>query len=190
MAMADVRDRLQPALLDRLIDDNRNNPREADDRRTMNKAQLRQAVLRDLGWMLNAVQPLQRGALHDFAHVATSVLNFGLPAMSGQLASKVDVTSLEREIKEAILRFEPRILADGLRVRALEFASVMDTHNVIEFEIKGFLWAQPVPLELLLRTALDLEDGKVELRDLSAGGGTISAYGGGLPGGKTTGGRH
>ena len=44
---------------------------------------------------------------------------------------------------------------------------MLETHNVIEFEIRGFLWAQPVPLELLLRTQLDLEVGQVLVKDAS-----------------------
>jgi type VI secretion system protein ImpF len=39
---------------------------------------------------------------------------------------------------------------------------------MIEFEIVGHLWAQPVPLEILLRTRLDLEAGLVEVRDAGA----------------------
>jgi type VI secretion system protein ImpF len=50
-------------------------------------------------------------------------------------------------------------------VRALEGASVLETHNVIEFEIRGHLWSQPVPLEILLRTQLDLEAGQVEVKE-------------------------
>ena len=53
-------------------------------------------------------------------------------------------------------------------MRALETDSVLDTHNMIEFEIRGHLWAQPVPLEVLLRTKLDLEAGQVEVRDASS----------------------
>ncbi len=164
MAAVDVRNRLQPALLDRLTDDAPGERQEADDRRVMSKTQLRQAVLRDLGALFNAVQPLGREAEADPA-IAASVLNFGLPALSGQLASKLDAASLEQAIRQAIQRYEPRILADTLQVRALEATSVLDTHNVIEFEIRGHLWSQPVPLEILLRTQLDLEAGQVEVRD-------------------------
>ncbi|SEL36013.1 type VI secretion system protein ImpF [Roseateles sp. YR242] len=159
-----TRDRLQPALLDRLTDDDPTSREEGEDRHTMTKSQLRQAVLRDLGWLFNAVQPLGR-ALEAHPHVGDSVLNFGLPALSGQLASKVDVSQVERAIRQAILRFEPRILESSLEVRALEANSVLDTHNVIEFEIRGHLWSQPVPLEILLRTQLDLEAGQVEVRE-------------------------
>ena len=101
--------------------------------------------------------------------LAASVLNYGLPPLSGQLASKLDVSVLERVIREAIVRFEPRILPETLSVRALDAGSVLDTHNVIEFEIRGHLWSQPVPLEILLRTQVDLEAGQVEVRDVASG---------------------
>lgn len=162
-----LRDRLQPVLLDRLTDLTPHSQVEADDSRIMNKSQIREAVLRDLSWLLNAVQPMNRlGDSH--AQAANSVINYGLPAMSGQMASRVDVSLLERTIKQAILRFEPRVMEDSLEVRAIDATSVLDTHNVIEFEIRGFMWAQPVPLELLLRTQLDLEAGQVEVKDATA----------------------
>jgi type VI secretion system protein ImpF len=175
---AGVRDRLQPALLDRLIDPAPDSAVEAEDRRVMSRQALRQAVLRDLGWLLNAVQPMPLAQADAHPLAARSVLNFGLPPLSGQLASRVDVGMLERSLRDAIARFEPRILAETLRVRALESRDVLDSHNVIAFEISGQLWAQPVPLELLLRTELDLEEGKVELRDLTARGLGAPAAGG------------
>jgi type VI secretion system protein ImpF len=141
---------------------------EPDDRRTMTKAQLRDAVLRDLAWLFNAVQPLRSDEAQASPAVADSVMNYGLPALSGLLASRIDIPWLERAMRQAILRFEPRIIAPTLVVRALEASSVLDTHNVIEFEIHGELWAQPVPLELLLRTQVDLEAGQVVVRDVAA----------------------
>jgi type VI secretion system protein ImpF len=164
MATIDLRDRLQPALLDRLTDEQPDVTHDADDKRLLNKNQLRQAVLRDLSWLLNAVQPLgKQGA--DAPYAAESVLNYGLPPLSGQLASKVDVPSVEQSLREAILRYEPRILEHSLSVKAVDGGAMLDAHNIIEFEIRGFLWAQPIPLELLLRTQLDLEAGQVQLRD-------------------------
>jgi type VI secretion system protein ImpF len=155
---ADPRDRLQPALLDRLVRDG------AEAGRVISKAELRQAVLRDLAWLFNATQPHpdwneSRPAL------AGTVLNYGLPPLAGQLVSKLDVSRLERSIADTIRRFEPRVLPETLSVRAVETASVLDTHNMIEFEIRGHLWAQPVPLEILLRTKMDLEAGQVEVHE-------------------------
>ena len=124
-------------------------------------------MLRDLAWLLTAVQPIGETARRH-AGVEARVLHFGLPPLSGQLASKLDIGDLERAIHDAIVRFEPRILPDTLRVGAREASSVLDTHNVVEFEITGHLWAQPVPLEMLLRTQLDLEAGQVQIEDMMA----------------------
>jgi type VI secretion system protein ImpF len=162
-----AQDRLQPALLDRLTDLNPASRVEGEDSRIMNKSRMREAVLRDMSWLLNAVQPLGSQAA-AYPAAARSVLNFGLPALSGQVASRIDVGVLERYLHRAIVDFEPRVIADSLQVHAIEADSVLDTHNVIEFEISGYIWAQPVPMELLLRTQLDLEAGQVMLRE--AGG--------------------
>lgn len=165
--VVDVRNRLQPALLDRLTDDEPDRRSEAESGRVMSKTQLRQAVLRDLGGLFNAVQPLGSEAA-TYPLLADSVLNFGLPPLSGQLASRLDVGTLETAIRDAIIRFEPRILPETLQVAALESSDVLDTHNVVEFEIRGHLWSQPVPLEILLRTQLDLEAGQIEIRDIAS----------------------
>jgi type VI secretion system protein ImpF len=166
--LSDARDRLQPALLDRLTDAAPGAALEADDHRVMTRAALRRAVVRDLGWMLNAVQPLRESEAAGCALAAHSVVNYGLPALAGMQASKVDVSLVEKSIRNAIVDFEPRLAADSIFVKAVEAEDVLSTHNVIEFEIRALLWAQPVPLELLLRTQLDLESAQVRVEDLSA----------------------
>lgn len=159
------RDRLQPALLDRLLDDNPASSVEEFEGRTITKQRLRQCVLRDLSWLLNAQAGYGHLDRDAFGHVLRSAINFGMPALSGKLVSALDITDLERSIRDAILRFEPRILGPTLSVRG---TVPKDTkhHNQLVFEINCQLWAQPYPLELLLKTALDLETGMVELRDL------------------------
>lgn len=163
----DLQDRLQPALLDRLVDDAPLVETESEESRVISKAQLRNAVLRDLAWLFNAIQPHANWE-QQHPQLAGTVLNFGLPALAGQQVSRLDVNQLKKTIEQTIRRFEPRILPDSLHVTAIETGSVMDTHNMIEFEIRGELWAQPVPLEILLRTKLDLEAGQVEVRDASS----------------------
>ena len=160
-------ERLQPALLDRLTDEEPTRTQEPLDRRVMSKSRLRQAVLRDLAWLFNASKPTSRFDLAEIPHVRRSVINFGLPALSGRPASSLDISDLERAIRQAILDFEPRILPQTLEVRALALPSALDHHNVIGVQIGGELWAQPVPLELLVRTEIDLETGRVEIADLA-----------------------
>ena len=97
--------------------------------------------------------------------VRRSVINSAADAL-GTRATSLDIPTLERDIRQSILDFEPRILPASLRVTALLQADQLDHHNVIGVQIQGQLWAEPVPLELLLRTEIDLETGRVELSDL------------------------
>ena len=159
-------DRLQPALLDRLTDEEPDKKLEPREARVLSKRRMRESVLRDLAWLFNTTQLAAVDLLAAAPHVRRSVLNFGLPAMSGRTASSLDVTDLTRAVREAILTFEPRILPSTLEIKTLVEAGVLDHHNVIGVEIHGQLWAQPVPLEFLVRTDFDLDTGKVRVTDL------------------------
>jgi type VI secretion system protein ImpF len=160
-------ERLQPALLDRLADNEPEKKLEPREARIMTKVQLREAVLRDLAWLFNTTKLDSHKDFTGYDYADRSVVNFGLPALSGETASTLDVIELERSIKQAILDFEPRITASSLQVEALITDLQLDRHNVISVRIRGDLWAYPVPLELLLRTDVDLETGQVEIRDLA-----------------------
>lgn len=96
MAELHVQERLQPSLLDRLTDHAPGELRESDDKKVLTKQALRQAVLRDLGWLLNATGhgPPLDGV--QFPQATRSVLNYGLPTMSGQFASSLQRASMGR----------------------------------------------------------------------------------------------
>jgi type VI secretion system protein ImpF len=165
MADLGVQDRLQPALLDRLVDDAPHQKRESDEQRTLTRQALREAVLRDLGWLFNATGlglPMD-GKRHPNA--ARSVLNYGLPMLSGQFTSSLERASMEQAIKSAIVQFEPRILPRSLEVELVMENAVLDSHNRVGLQIRGMLWAQPVPLEFLLRSRIDLEEGRIEIEE-------------------------
>jgi type VI secretion system protein ImpF len=161
-------ERLQPALLDRLTDDEPGKTQEALDRRVMSKSRLREAVLRDLAWLFNATKVKSKIDLNQIVNVRNSVVNYGLPALSGRPASSIDITDLERAIRQSIIDFEPRILPETLEVVALASESALDHHNVVGVQIRGQMWAQPVPIEMLVRTEIDLETGRVEIADLGS----------------------
>ena len=68
---------------------------------------------------------------------------------------------------EAIVQFEPRILPETLMVQCLSNALDLQQHNVIALLIKGQLWANPYPRELLVRTEIDLESGQIALEEIN-----------------------
>jgi type VI secretion system protein ImpF len=159
-------EQLQPALLDRLTDEQPDRKLEPRMERVISKRRLREAVLRDLTWLFNTTRFDPDMDPATLPNARKSVINYGLPALSGQTASSLDISDLERGIRQAIIDFEPRILPATLHVRALE-AGRFENHNVIGVEISGQLWAQPLPIELLVRTEIDLETGQVEVADLA-----------------------
>lgn len=165
MAELTVQERLQPSLLDRLVDHAPDQKREGDDKRTLTRQALRQAVLRDLACLLNATGDAIDEKRHPQA--ARSVLNYGLPMLSGQFTSSIQRVSMEQALKNAILQFEPRILPRTLEVEIVMEGSSLDSHNCISLLVRGSLWAQPVPLEFLMRSRVDLEEGRIAIDDLS-----------------------
>lgn len=168
MASLSPQERLQPALLDRLIDDEPEKPVESREARLITVRRLRAAVLRDLEWLFNSCR-ISDDELDpiEFPYAARSTLAFGLPALAGNTASGMDVGVLESKIRAAIIDFEPRLVQSTLRVHALVAGKAMEHHNQIQVEIRGSLWSVPVPIEILLRTNLDLESGEIRIDDLT-----------------------
>lgn len=162
-----AQEHLQPSLFDRLIDDEPGKLEEGIDRRTLTRAALRQAVLRDLGWLFNATN---HGFAYDdprYPNAARSVVNYGLPMLSGQFTSSIQRVGIEQALEQAIALFEPRILSHTLQAELVMEAPALESHNCIGLQIRGMLWAQPVPLEFLLRSRVDLEEGRVEIQGQS-----------------------
>jgi type VI secretion system protein ImpF len=167
MSELSTADRLQPSLLDRLTDDNPGVKQESRDKRIMSMRQLRAAVLRDLEFLLNASGQPRFEEIHQFPYVAKSVINYGIPDMTGLTTSGITPGQLERVVIEAIHHFEPRIVRDGLSVRAIakESSWGQETDQKFEFEITGDFCPLPMPESLYVRTEVDLETGRCEVRD-------------------------
>jgi type VI secretion system protein ImpF len=166
--MADLtpKDRLQPSLLDRLTDDEPDKKQESREKRVLSANRLRECVLRDLAWLLNSVQMPVSEEIDRYPFAAHSVINYGLPPLSGNVVSGLDIKELENIMRQAIRDFEPRILRSSVKVRAVLARDLM-THNTLSFEISGDLWAQPLPLQLYLKTEVDLENGQVRIEETS-----------------------
>lgn len=126
--------------------------------------EIRACVKRDLNWLLNASQYSPQEDLDDYPDVARSVINYGMPDLTGKTVSGFDQRHMERLLKLVILNFEPRIVRNTLTVGVIADKTLYD-HNALVFEIEGELWAEPQPLHLHLRTEFELEDGNVSVFD-------------------------
>jgi len=168
MAELTTQERLQPALLDRLTDEEPLKNVESREQRIVSLQKLRQSVLRDLTWLLNTPNLASTEELAEYPEVRRSVLNFGVPSFSGVVQSRIDPADIERAIQEAVLRFEPRLLGKSVKVKLL--GNEEAEHNSLQLQIIAELWAQPVPLRLFLKTELDLELGAVHVTEQAEAG--------------------
>ena len=166
--MADLAptERLQPSLLDRLTDEEPGKQVEVRDRNMISAQKLREIVLRDLGSLMNTGHLATVESLDAWPAAARSVINYGIPDLSGLAVATLDAAALERALRQAILDFEPRILARSLRVKASIERGQMN-QGALLFHIEGELWAQPTPIGLSLKTEVDLESRRIVVTDRS-----------------------
>ncbi len=165
MAVLANRERLQPSLLDRLTDHAPQEKRDGPDQQVLTFQALKQAVLRDLAWLLNTTNLDTTAATDLPERAAASTVNFGVPGFTGLIAASGRARGLEVRIADAIKTFEPRIKRDTLRVRMRERREDNPIPALV-FEIEGELWAQPVPQQLFLETAIELETRLATVNDL------------------------
>ncbi len=165
MAELTPKERLQPSLLDRLTDDEPDRRTESAEKRVLSLRRLRESVRRDLGWLLNTPHLASLVDLDAYPEVRKSTLNYGIPDLAGRTASTVDRAAITKELKQAILHFEPRLLARTVKVRAL-VDKESHTPNALRLGIEAHLWSQPLPMKLYFRTDVDLEDGEAVVTEV------------------------
>ncbi len=166
MAELSLQEKLQPSLLDRLTDNEPDTKVESRAQRVLSLNRLKRSVLRDLAWLLNSGSLSMTEDLSAYPEVGNSVINYGVTDLAGSTATSTDIRQVEREIKQAILDFEPRILAESLSVKVSLSDDRMD-NRTLSFLIEGQLWAQPLPISLYLSTDVDLETGATTVEETS-----------------------
>lgn len=164
MGQWSLKERLQPSLLDRLTDHHPEKNKESTAQQSMSQKEFKDAVIRDLGWLLNSVSLDVCVDLESYPEVEHSVLNYGLPDISGHTSSTINVKTIESSLKHAIRDFEPRIIRNSLRVKVHSNPSDM-SHNSLVFEIEGAVFGQPSPFQIVLRSELNLECGEFSVTE-------------------------
>ena len=132
--MAAVKQRLTPTLFDKLVADvDMAGLREEDGSAPViareafrfytvpqlerfNEAALRATVRREIAWLLNTTNFGATQELEAFPRVQTSVINYGLPDLTGKALGRRALMQRAREIRAAIRDFEPRIDPNTLDV--------------------------------------------------------------------------
>lgn len=164
MAELSTQERLQPSLLDRLRDDEPHLTQESREKRVITAARLREYVVRDLGWLFNCTRHWSSEELAGLPYVEASVLDYGVPDLTGSAIAGMDIEVLGQRIRAAIATFEPRLDPATLHVEVHADATRMD-RLTLSFRIESTMWAQPLPLNLYLKTEVDLETARFSVFD-------------------------
>ena len=93
--------------------------------------------------------------------MAASVLNYGLGEVSGEYSTSEKTEMIRRGIERAVSRYEPRIIEGSVDVRLT--GETEAAGMTVALEIRADMWAQPMPLELYLRSKVDLTTGEVNV---------------------------
>lgn len=161
MADKTLSERLQPSLLDRLTDRDPTNPKEGRDARVIDLVRLREIIQRDLSWLLNTNNISHMIDAEAMPYLARSVLNYGLEEVSGEYSTEQRAELIRRSIENAIAAFEPRIIDGSVDVTLSP--DERGGEMTVALDIRADMWAQPLPMELYLRSQVDLTTGEVAM---------------------------
>src|SRR5215468_7365317 len=101
--------RITPSVLDRLIDHEPQSSRESPASHSQSLNDLKQAVKRDLEWLLNARQVVG-GVPPELKELGRSLATYGLPDFTAvSVKSPADQMRMQRALEMAISAFEPRL---------------------------------------------------------------------------------
>jgi type VI secretion system protein ImpF len=154
MPRTDNEVRVTPSVLDRLLDYEPEISREPIASRAKSLRELKQAVKRDLEWLLNTRQVAEE-LPPDLKQVRNSLAAYGLPDFSNvSTQNPADQKNMLREIEDAIRIFEPR-----LENVVVTLEPTRNTERAMRFRIDAHLKIEPAPEPVMFDTVLQLGSG-------------------------------
>jgi type VI secretion system protein ImpF len=118
---------------------------------------LLQIIQRDLGYLLNTVNISNLIDAESFPEAGASTINYGIPPLAGGYLSEKKWRNIEQIIHNAIINFEPRLLPESLCVVPMSRGDSTHYYNILQFEIRGLVRADPYPIEFLVQSSVDLD---------------------------------
>jgi type VI secretion system protein ImpF len=160
MSRIDNEIRITPSVLDRLLDDRPDQTREPPASRQTSLRLLKDAVRRDLEWLLNTrLDPGVRS--RELPEASRSLASYGLPDFTNaDVHSSDGRDSLRAAIETAVRSFEPRL--EGVRV-VLE--KVAEVERAVRFKIEAQLRVDPAPEPVVFDTMLPVGGSEFRVKE-------------------------
>jgi type VI secretion system protein ImpF len=117
------------------------------------------ALKRDLEWLLNTRQP-PMPELQEYDLAKASVINYGLPDITSLgLSSASDHRRLRLAIETCLSNFEPRLMDVRVTLQGSD-----TTDRRLRFHIEGNMKLDPAPEEISFDTVLELTSGEYKVK--------------------------
>lgn len=153
--------RITPSIIDRLLDFEPTNPKEAPKSRSQSLRELKQAVRRDLEWLLNTRHSPEEIS-EDLEEVNKSLAKFGLPDFTGLSAQNdEDQRDLIRDIEKCLEIFEPRFMNVRVSLEDIEGGE-----RGMKFRIQATLRVEPTPEPVVFDTFLQVGTSDFEVKEV------------------------
>ncbi len=152
---------LVASVLDRLLDDDPGKASEAEKSRSQTIRDVRQALRRDLEFLLNTRRRVV-SVPRELTETNRSLANYGLPDLTNA-NTQADGTRAElcRMIEVLLERFESRF--KSVEVNILDNADPLD--RTLRFRIQALMHAEPAPELIVFDTFVEPVTGTVNVRD-------------------------
>jgi type VI secretion system protein ImpF len=125
---------------------------------------LRREVARDLQALMNTIAMESSENLVPFDAVRKSILNYGFPDVAHRTLGEIGVDDIRGEIESVLTRYEPRLLANTVRVRRDE--SVSPDELKIRFLVKADLYCEPLNVPIEFIAEVEIESGQIVISRL------------------------
>ncbi|NDJ56630.1 type VI secretion system baseplate subunit TssE [Enterobacteriaceae bacterium 4M9] len=146
-----------PCLMNRLLDEEPKSESEPWDKFHYNARTMRLVVKKNIEEILNNINSQEQLELPGHSEIASSVFNFGISPLAGEYATPQNHVSLVHRVREALIRFEPRLIPESIIVRQPEGSAQRAHYGVLLFEIRGLIrWGEEI-IDLSLGASYDTE---------------------------------
>jgi type VI secretion system protein ImpF len=132
-------------------------------RQVITEPVLRREVWRDLDALLNTISLEATVDMSEAPLVRESILNFGLPDVTHRSIDERGVGDIPEEIRQAIVRYEPRLAAASLHIE--RDMSVDPVELKVRFIVRAELTCDPVHVPVEFVADL-IETGKIVVNRL------------------------
>lgn len=126
--------------------------------------ELKQAVTRDLEWLLNTRQwwPTELDALEE---TSRSIVTYGIPDLSVfSWISHSDRREICSSIEEAVRTFEPRLIGRTVRASLVETEDKAADDFRVRLRIDAVLHVEPYTEPVSFDTSIEVDTGAIEVK--------------------------